>query len=63
MARIDEVLATTRYNWARGTLLGIRAMIERRGLVTERQYDAVERIVAGGVKHEFAARQAGIRDA
>jgi hypothetical protein len=61
LSRIAEVLAAKRYLSARATLLGIAATIQRTGRVTERQYDAVERIIAGSVKHDFAARAAGIR--
>jgi len=52
IARITELLATRRYDWARSTLEGIRSTIQRSGLVTLRQQEAVEHIMIGRLKHD-----------
>ena len=52
IARIDELLATKHYDWARRTLLGIRATISISGRVTLRQQEAVEHIIIGRLKHD-----------
>jgi hypothetical protein len=52
VARIDELLATGHYNWARATLEGIRASIEQTGRVTLRQQEAVEHVMVGRLKHD-----------
>lgn len=52
IARIDELLATKRYDWARETLTGIRANIEQVGRVSIRQQEAVEHIMIGRLRHD-----------
>lgn len=55
LARIDELLKTGSYEWARTTLIGIYATIERAGAVTLRQQEAVEHIMLGRLKHDVRA--------
>lgn len=52
LARITELLATKRYEWARQTLAGISETITRTGTVTLRQQEAVEHIMIGRLKHD-----------
>lgn len=52
IGRIDELLATKRYEWARETLTGIRANVEQTRMVTLRQQEAVEHIMIGRLKHD-----------
>ena len=52
MGRITELLATKKYEWARGILEGIRDTIERTGTVSLRQQEAVEHIMVGRLKHD-----------
>ena len=52
IARIEELLATRKYEWARETLAGIYATIETTGRVTLRQQEAVEHIMIGRLKHD-----------
>jgi len=52
IARITELLATKRYDWARSTLEGIRATIQQNGRVTLRQQEAVEHVMIGRLKHD-----------
>lgn len=53
VARIDELLATRHYEWARPTLEGIRDTIVTTGKVTLRQREAVEHIMVGRLKHDL----------
>lgn len=50
--RINTLLATKHYEWARKTLEGIRDTIEETGRVTLRQQEAVEHIIVGRLKHD-----------
>lgn len=52
VARIDELLGTRRYDWARDTLTGIRRTITESNTVTLRQQEAVEHIMLGRLKHD-----------
>ena len=52
IARIDELLATKSYEWARKALVGIRTTISDSGTVTLRQQEAVEHIIVGRLKHD-----------
>jgi hypothetical protein len=61
VARITRLLASGEYGWARGTLQGIRGVVERTGRVTRRQYEAVEHIRAGHVRRDERLIDAGLR--
>ena len=50
--RIDELLDTGAYDWARETLEGIRDTIERTGRCSIRQEEAVTHIIIGRLKHD-----------
>lgn len=52
IARINELLETKSYEWARKTLTGIRDTIERNGTVSLRQQEAIEHIMVGRLKHD-----------
>lgn len=52
LARIEELLATCKYEWARRTLEGIHRTICVSGSVTLRQQEAVEHIMVGRLKHD-----------
>jgi len=52
LARIAELLATGQYEWARRTLEGIYATVEATSMVTLKQYEAVEHIIVGRLKHD-----------
>lgn len=49
---IDDHLATGQYDWARDTLEGIHETVERTGMATMRQQQAVEHIILGRLKHD-----------
>ena len=50
--RISELLSTGKYEWARRTLEGIYSTVEITGRVTLRQYESVEHIIVGRLKHD-----------
>ena len=50
--RIRELLSTSKYEWARGTLEGIARKIRVSNCVTLRQQEAVEHIMIGRLKHD-----------
>lgn len=52
VARIEELLATKSYEWARPTLEGIKTTILQTGAVSLRQQEAVEHIILGRLKHD-----------
>ena len=52
VARIEELLATKRYEWARPTLEGIQATVLATNRVTLKQYEAIEHIMVGRLKHD-----------
>ena len=52
MRRIDGLIATKKYEWARETLEGIRDTIGFTGKVTWRQEEAVTHIIIGRLKHD-----------
>lgn len=52
LARIDELLATRQYEWARPTLEGIRETVARTGQVTLRQEEAVTHVMVGRLRHD-----------
>lgn len=52
LARIDGLLGTGEYEFARATLEGIVATIEITGVVTLRQQEAVEHIMIGRLRHD-----------
>ncbi len=50
--RIEELLSTGKYEWARETLEGIWQSIHDRGSVTLPQQEAVTHIMIGRLKHD-----------
>ena len=50
LGRIDEMLEDERYEWAEGTLTGIRTTVERTGTVTEGQRRAIDNIEGAGMR-------------
>lgn len=49
---INRLLATKDYDWASDTLSGIATTIHATGRLTLRQKQAVDRIMAGRLKHD-----------
>jgi hypothetical protein len=49
---ITRLLATKNYDWCRETLEGIAHTVEQTGHLTPRQKQAVDRIIAGRLKHD-----------
>jgi hypothetical protein len=49
---IGRLLSTRDYEWARDTLTGIAATLERTGQVTSKQKQAVDHIMVGRLKHD-----------
>lgn len=52
LTRIEELVATGKYEWCRRTLRGIHRTIEESGVVTLRQQEAVEHIMLGRLRHD-----------
>ncbi len=52
LERIEELLLTGHYEWARRTLEGIAQTIDATDTVTIRQQEAVEHIIVGRLKHD-----------
>lgn len=52
VALIEDHLATGKYDWARDTLEGIHDTVQRLGVATLRQQEAVEHIIVGRLKHD-----------
>jgi len=49
---VNRLLATKKYDWARQTLEGIAATMERTGVCTAKQREAIEHIMVGRLKHD-----------
>jgi hypothetical protein len=56
LARIDELLATGRYEWARETLEGIAGRLAVQGFVSFSQREAIRHIIAGSAKRRGAGK-------
>jgi hypothetical protein len=50
---IQRLIATRQYEWARDTLTGISATIDRTGIVTLKQREALDHIITGRLKHDL----------
>lgn len=49
---IYRLLATKKYEWARGTLEGIASTIDRTDNVTLKQKEAIDHIMTGRLRHD-----------